>query len=266
MEAEGNISKMLTRYENPVHYFLPVGEGVVDMNLLIGQKIRLQFNGQINCVACGKKIKRSFNQGFCYNCLQTAPEASETIIRPELSKAHLGIARDMEWAEKHDLSEHVVYMALTGQLKVGVTVLQNIPCRWIDQGAVRAIKLALTPNRHISGVIEVFLKKYYADRANYKSMLCNTAMGETDFVSEKQRIQELLPRALQKYIHPDHEITDIVYPLRNLPEKISSTGFDKQALIEGTLAGIKGQYLVFEDGCVLNVRKYTGYCIRVAWD
>ena len=265
MEAEGNILKMLTKYASPVQYFLPVGDGVVEMNSLIGGKISLQFTGLINCVSCGKKIKRSFNQGFCHNCLQTAPEASETIIRPELSKAHLGVARDLEWARTYDLTEHVVYLALTGQVKVGVAVQQNIPTRWIDQGAVRAIRLALTPNRHIAGVIEVFLKKYYADRASYKSMLCNTSFGTTDFLAEKQKVQSLLPRALQKYIHPDDAVTDIMYPLQVVPEKIGSTGFDKQPLIEGVLAGIKGQYLVFEDGCVLNIRKYSGYCIRVSW-
>ncbi|MCF6358579.1 MAG: DUF2797 domain-containing protein, partial [Draconibacterium sp.] len=102
MQTEGNIFKMRTELANPVKYFLTIGENEIEMNNLIGKEIRLNFTGQINCIKCGKRTKTSFNQGFCYNCLQTAPEASETVIRPELSKSQFGIARDMEWAKIHD--------------------------------------------------------------------------------------------------------------------------------------------------------------------
>ncbi|MBT6767188.1 MAG: DUF2797 domain-containing protein, partial [Prolixibacteraceae bacterium] len=119
MQYEGNIQKMRTEIANPVGYFLPIGENEIEMNSLIGNKIQMNFSGQINCISCGKRTKTSFHQGFCYNCLQTAPEASESIIRPELSKSHLGIARDIEWAKKHDLVDHIVYLAVSSEVKVG---------------------------------------------------------------------------------------------------------------------------------------------------
>ena len=226
MQFEGNILKMRAEYASPVNYFLPVGSSEINMNNLLGKEISLNFTGQINCISCGKQTKTSFGQGFCYNCLQTAPEASESVVRPELSKAHLGIARDMDWAIKHDLINHHVYLAVSGDVKVGVTRFHQVPTRWIDQGASSAIKIATVPNRHIAGVIEVFLKKYF----------------ETD----------------------DY-ITQIEYPVMEYPLKLNSLSFDKQPLISGILKGIKGQYLIFDQGNVLNIRKHNGYWIQLKY-
>lgn len=264
MQYEGNIRKMKTELDSPVKYSLVMGENLVDMNSLIGSKISMSFAGQINCVSCGKQTKTSFGQGFCYNCLQTAPEASESIMRPELSKSHFGIARDIEWAEKHDLIDHYVYLAVSSELKVGVTRNHQIPTRWIDQGASYAIKLAQTPNRHIAGVIEVFLKNYFTDKTNWRAMLKNEILKDFDLVAEKKRVGELLPSELRKYVDDNNDVTEIIYPVEKYPEKIKSIGFDKLPEIEGTLSGIKGQYLIFDDSRVLNMRKHNGYYLTLS--
>ncbi len=263
MQVEGNILKMRTELATPVKYTLPIGDTLIEMNDLIGQKITMGFTGQINCISCGKRTKTSFSQGFCYNCLQTAPEASESILRPELSKAQFGIARDVEWAERHDLIEHYVYLAISSEVKVGVTRNHQIPTRWIDQGASFAIKLAKSPNRHIAGVIEVFLKQYFTDKTNWRAMLKNQIKSDFDLVAEKERVIQLLPTELQKYIDADNEVTEITYPVEQFPTKIKSVGFDKLPEIEGTLLGIKGQYLLFDGDRVLNIRKHNGYFLRV---
>ncbi len=262
MQLEGNLIKMRTEPANPVKYFLPLGENEIEMNSLIGKEISLNFTGQINCISCGKQTKSSFGQGFCYNCMQTAPEASESVLRPELSKAHLGIARDLEWAEKHDLIDHYVYLAVSNDIKVGVTRFHQIPTRWIDQGASFAVKVAKTPNRHIAGVIEVFLKKFYTDKTDWRAMLKNEIISDFDLPAEKEKIYRQLPSELKKYFFPENEITEIVYPVLAFPEKISSIGFDKNPKIEGILTGIKGQYLIFEGGSVLNIRKHNGYFVQ----
>jgi len=265
MQYEGNIRKMNTELASPVNYKLPMGDQLVDMNALIGKKIQFSFAGRINCISCGKQTKTSFGQGFCYNCLQTAPEASESIMRPELSKAQFGIARDMEWAEKHDLTDHFVYLAVSSAVKVGVTRSHQIPTRWIDQGASYAIKLAKTPNRHIAGIIEVFLKKYYTDKTNWRAMLKNEVLEGIDLVAEKQKVLDLLPAELKKYEETDNTITQINYPVTEYPNAVKSIGFDKLPEIEGTLAGIKGQYLIFDDKRVLNMRKHNGYYLTLAY-
>jgi hypothetical protein len=263
MLVSGNIIKMRAELADTVQYFLPLGKSELPMNEQIGKNIQFTFTGQINCISCGKRTKTSFGQGFCYNCLQTAPEASETVMRPELSKAHLGIARDMDWAREHDLIDHYVYLAVSGELKVGVTRHHQVPTRWIDQGASQAIILARTPNRHISGMIEVYLKNFFSDKTNWRSMLQNKDVKEYNLPEEKVNAYQLLPAELQQYLHPDDKIWKINYPVLSYPEKNTSLTFDKDPVISGTLNGMKGQYLIFSDGRVLNLRKHSGYFLDV---
>ena len=264
MPNEGNILKMRTEFASPVKYFLPLGNDEVFMNELLGKEVKFYFTGQINCISCGKMTKTSFGQGFCYNCLQTAPEASESVMRPELSKAHFGIARDIEWAKEHDLIDHFVYLAASSDLKVGVTRHHQMPTRWIDQGASSAVVLARTPNRHIAGVMEVWLKQFYTDKTNWREMLQNK-MIHYNLQEEKVKAMELLTKELQKYYQEESEIITINYPVMNYPVKITSLSFDKTPEISGRLTGIKGQYLIFDDGSVLNIRKHNGYYIRISF-
>ena len=257
----GNLLKMRTENTNPVQYFLPLGKDEIQLNPLLGKLVKMKFTGQINCISCGKSTKTSFGQGFCYACLQTAPEASESVLRPELSKAHLGIARDMEWARQHDLIDHFVYLAVSADLKVGVTRHHQVPTRWIDQGASSAVIVARTPNRHIAGITEVWLKQFYTDKTNWREMLRNHELS-CNLSEEKVKAISLLTSELKKYASDSDEITTIQYPVDKYPEKITSLSFDNKPEIEGTLAGIKGQYLIFENGNVLNIRKHNGYYIE----
>ncbi len=263
MEYQGNILKMRSELSEPIQYFFRIGDQEVPMNALLGKSIRMQFDGQINCISCGKRTKTSFSQGFCYSCLQTAPEASETVMRPELSKSQFGIARDMEWAKEHDLIDHIVYLAVSSELKVGVTRIHQVPTRWIDQGASYAIRVAQTPNRHIAGVIEVFLKKYFTDKTNWREMLKNNVAEHFDLPAEKEKLIALLPKELQQYRAVEDEVCSLQYPVLEFPDKLKSVGFDKEPLIEGVLQGIKGQYLLLDGGRVLNVRKHNGYYLSL---
>ncbi len=263
---EGTLNKMQSRLENPVQYLLPIGSETVEMNQFIGKEVEFVFSGTIYCKSCGKKTNKSFSQGFCYSCFLTAPEAAECIMRPELCRAHEGIARDMEWSEKNCLTDHYVYLAVSSGLKVGVTRSSQIPTRWIDQGAAKAIKLAVTPNRYLAGVIEIALKPYLSDKTSWQKMLKNEQPKDIDLEEEKQKAWELLDEELQEYITEDDEITEISYPVMQYPAKVKSINFDKTPDFKGKLTGIKGQYLIFENGFVLNIRKHTGYEVKFTVD
>lgn len=260
---KGTLNKMQSRLENPVHYILPIGNELIEINKLIGKELKLVYTGAIYCKSCGKKTKKSFSQGFCYSCFLTAPEAAECIMKPELCRAHEGIARDMEWSKNNCLTDHYVYLAVSSGLKVGVTRSSQIPTRWIDQGAAKAIKLACTPNRYLAGLIEVALKPYLSDKTSWQKMLKNQYPEDIDLEEEKQNAWELLDEELQEYITEDDEITEINYPVAQYPDKVKSVNFDKTPEFKGTLIGIKGQYLIFEDGFVLNIRKHTGYEVEL---
>lgn len=256
---------MKSELKEVVRYTLPIGDQQINMNELIGNKLSLRFNGQINCVKCGKRTKTSFQQGFCYNCFLSAPEADPGIIRPELDQAHLGISRDMEWAKTYSLTEHVVYLAISSGLKVGVTRASQYTTRWIDQGAIKAIILARTPYRQLAGLIEVELKDHFADKTNWRHMLSNQIDQSKNLPEEKNNAGNLLSNDLQQYLHEDDGITSISYPVISYPQKIKSINLDKNPFYEGKLCGIKGQYLLFEDQSVINIRKYSGYMLELEY-
>ncbi|NND45524.1 MAG: DUF2797 domain-containing protein [Xanthomonadales bacterium] len=260
----GNILKMRTVHEAPVEYRLPLGDELVDMNPLLGQRISLRFDGQINCIKCARPTKKSFGQGFCYPCFRSAPEASECILRPELCRAHEGEARDMEWAERHCLQQHVVYLAKSSAVKVGITRGAQVPTRWMDQGASEAIMFARTPNRYTAGLLEVALKAHLTDRTNWRRMLKNEVAGD-DLLERKSALVSEIDDEFMSYVCEDDTVWTFDYPVTTFPEKVTSVGFDKQPTIEGTLQGIKGQYLLLDDNRVLNLRKHSGYLIEIGW-
>lgn len=254
---------MKSRLEKPVQYRLPIGDDSVNMNELIGSDITLAFNGEIVCIKCDRAINKSFGQGFCYPCFRSAPEASECILRPELCRAHEGEARDMEWAKRHCLQEHVVYLAKSSVIKVGITRGSQIPTRWIDQGASEALVFARTPNRYTAGLVEVAMKSFLTDRTNWRRMLRNE-ISDDDLAERKAELAGRLDTSLQDYVTEDTGPIVVDYPVTAYPEKVSSVGFDKQPRIEGTLLGIKGQYLLLDQNRVLNMRKHQGYLIELS--
>lgn len=263
MKKIGNLLKMRTQLKNPVEYFLSLSGEEIFVNELIGRKIRLKWVEKINCISCGNNTNKSFAQGFCYPCFISVPEAAPCILRPELCEAQNGIARDIEWSEKNCLTDHYVYLSLTSGVKVGVTRASQIPTRWIDQGAVKAIRLAKTPNRYTAGLIETDLKKHMADKTSWQRMLKNEVNFDIDLKNEKYRVKELMKEDKIDYFDSDDLITEINYPVEKYPSKVKSINLEKIQQFEKTLKGIKGQYLIFDDESVINIRKYNGYKVKL---
>lgn len=258
----GQLHKMRTEHGEPIQYFLNLGDASFCMNDAIGKEIQLAWYGGIECIACGGATKKSFGQGFCYTCFLKAPEAADCILRPELCRAHLGEGRDVAWEEANHNQPHVVYLAASDSVKVGITRETQIPTRWIDQGASSAIKVAEVPNRYQAGIIEVALKDYFTDKTNWQRMLKNEVDESIDLVEEKWRLEGFLPSDFLAFFTEDDDIHTFHYPVADFPTKVKSTSFDKEQNIRGKLVGIKGQYLIFEGGIVLNLRKHTGYVIE----
>ncbi len=264
MIASGNLSKMKTSLHDEVEYTLFLGEDEIQINDYIGSEISLSFTGRINCVSCGKITKKAFGQGFCYPCFINSPLNAECIIRPELCEAHLGKGRDPEWEKKHHLQKHFVYLALTSKVKVGVTRIDQIPTRWIDQGAWKAIIIAETENRQQAGLIEVSLKNHIGDKTPWRDMLKDARDTTLDLEELKNKVIPLFPADLKQFALENSDVQELNFPVDEYPQKITSLNFDKTPEISGTLMGIRGQYLIFDDGSVLNIRKFSGYFIEFA--
>lgn len=263
MELQIQLHKMFSELSSPVKYYLKHEGKSLCVNDWLNKAIEITYQHKINCLHCNKTTKKSFFQGFCYPCFISLPQTDVSVVNPELCQAHEGISRDMEWAKKNCLIDHHVYLSLTSGLKVGVTRDTQIPTRWIDQGAEFAIKLAKTPYRQLAGLIEVELKQYVADKTSWQRMLKGGFANNVDLVEEKERLIEYLPEELQHYINDDDEITEINFPVLAYPAKVKSINLDKTDSYNGILTGIKGQYLIFDDGNVFNVRKHGGYNVTI---
>jgi hypothetical protein len=232
------------------------------MNELVGSTISLTFQNEIYCIECGDKIKKSF-QGFCWSCFSTSPENAECILRPELCQAHEGKGRNIEWEKEHHLQEHVVYLALSSEIKVGVTRSTQVPTRWIDQGASSVIRLAEVPYRYLAGAIEVEFKKHFTDKTNWQKMLKGELKPGINLADEKKKAKGFFSEALMQYYSGDDSVTELNYPVIKYPAKVKSVDFEKQNILTGKLQGIKGQYLIMEDNSVLNIRKHEGYVVTI---
>ena len=259
---QGIIHKMSTQYLNPIQYNFVVGDNNFSINKFINQRICLKWHGQVQCI-CGKRSNQFYRQNFCYKCYWNAPEASPSIFKPELCTADLGIEeRDLEWEKKFQLAPHYIYLANSSGLKVGITRKNNELTRWIDQGAVQGMVIAEVPNRRLSGVIELELKKVISDRTNWRKMLSGSPQS-INLLEQQLQCVKYIPDELKKFLIADNKVTEINYPVSIYPKKIVSINFQKTSTIEGKLLGVKGQYLLFDDDRVFNVRAHQGYIVDV---
>ena len=269
--ASGNLEKMVGTLAQTVEYALPVGETLLPLQPLLGKPFRIAHSGTINCTACGRKTKKSYSQGHCYPCSQRLASCDLCIMKPETCHYDQGTCREPEWGESHCMQPHFVYLSNTSGLKVGITRQTQLPTRWIDQGATEALPIFKVETRYQSGLIEVMCKSHVADRTDWRRMLKGGG-DSVDLYARRDELFNLCGDELKGFVArfgegvlqalPEAEVTVLNYPVEQYPQKITALNLDKTPVIEGTLLGIKGQYLILDSG-VLNVRKYTGYQVTV---
>jgi len=281
ISAIGAIEKLTAQLDNNniVQYQLPLAainndgeQQSIDLNPLIGKMLTLHFHSKIACKHCGKTTKKSYSQGFCYPCMTKLAQCDMCIMKPETCHHHLGTCREPEWGVQHCMVDHYVYLSNTSALKVGITRHTQIPTRWIDQGATQALPIFKVSTRLQSGLVETALAEFISDKTNWRAML----KGSNEAIDLKAKAVELIPQIEQRLDEValkfgndavqrlDEEVTEINYPVSEYLTKISSFNFDKTPTVSGILLGIKGQYLIFEQG-VINMRKFSSYQISVEY-
>ncbi len=262
MQYQGVLKKMKTVLENPIQYYLDMHVDFLNMNQLLEKEITLTFV-QYECLSCHKN-KEIYRQGFCKNCFFETPNAGDWILKPELSTAHLGIEdRDLAFEKQMQLKPNIVYLANSSDVKVGVTRKSQVPTRWIDQGAHEAIEVVEVPNRYLAGIVEVALKNHVSDKTNWRKMLTNT-ITDVDLVSKKEALSKYIPaEAKAYYLDTNNKETHMHFPVHQYPTKVKSLNLVKYQTYKGVLKGIKGQYLIFEDATVFNIRSNEGLVVLI---
>ncbi|WP_150465716.1 DUF2797 domain-containing protein [Francisella sp. SYW-2] len=265
MNKTVNLHKMITTLDSDNNALYELED--ICMNDFIGKNMRIEFLDEINCVSCGIKTKKSYSQGHCFMCMRKLPECDICIVKPELCHFAAGTCRDSKWGEENCMKTHIVYLSNTGDIKVGITKLKNIPSRWIDQGASQAIPIFAVETRLISGLVEVAIKEHISDKTNWRKMLQGEPSSEVEFEDLRDELIEKssdkIAQITARYGDNSVEVVEgniqtINYPVFEYPTKIKSFNLDKDPIIEAKLMGIKGQYLIFDTG-VINIRKYSGY-------
>jgi Protein of unknown function (DUF2797) len=266
----GHLRKMISAHDAPVKYTLKLDETIIPLNTYLGKKLKIQFLNTIHCTHCGRKTNKSFGQGYCYPCFSKLAQCDSCIVKPEKCHYHLGTCREPQWGEEHCMIEHVVYLANSSGLKVGITRHTQIPTRWIDQGATQALPILRVATRRQSGLVEMIFKQHVADKTHWQKML-KAKPEEIDMAFERDRLlkecQVDITTLQQQFGLQAIQITNgakpvtIEYPVLEYPTKVTSLNLDKNATIEGTLLGIKGQYLLFDVG-VINIRSFTAYQVE----
>ena len=261
MQYQGVLTKMQTEIGPPIQYYLVFENDFLNVNQLLDKQVAINFVGY-QCLNC-KKNKKIYRQGYCYDCFFEIPQAADWIMKPELSKAHLGIEdRDLEYEEKVQLKPHIVYLANSSNVKVGVTRKTQIPTRWIDQGAHEAIEIVEVPNRYLAGITEVALKDYVGDKTNWRTMLKNEIKDE-NLVEWRDKLRQYIPEEAQQYFIESNTETNLEFPVLKFPKKLKTLNLTKTPEYTGVLKGIKGQYLIFDDDTVFNVRSNEGIVITL---
>jgi len=272
MQTEvGALRKMTAQLnqDGNVNYQLPVGDQLLPLNELIGKTLSLHYHEHISCNHCGRKTKKSFSQGYCYPCMQKLAQCDMCIMKPETCHFEQGTCREPEWGENNCFIPHYVYLANTSGLKVGITRHSQIPTRWIDQGATQALPIFKVNTRLQSGLVEIVLAEFIADKTNWRTML----KGNADPIDLIEKSKELIPLISAKLEdirltygensveQLNENIVTLNFPVEEFPKKINSFNFDKTPEVSGELIGIKGQYLLFDNG-VINIRKFSSYHVH----
>ena len=267
----GCLEKMTSQLQEQVQYRLPVGDAELALNPLLGQFLSLRYSGRIFCTHCGNKTNKSFNQGYCYPCFIKLAQCDMCIMKPETCHFAAGTCREPSWGEEFCFQPHIVYLANSSGIKVGITRKSQIPTRWIDQGAVQALPIFEVPSRHVSGLVEVALAEHVSDKTSWQQMLKNNVtqldlptLRDELLAKCTDQLAEISGRFGQDALNllADAKAVNIAYPVLQYPTKVKSFNFDKDPLVSGTLQGIKGQYLIFDTG-VINIRKFTAYEVEV---
>lgn len=267
---QGTLRKMRVQRNEPISYFLPLGDFSVPLAPFMGKTLHLRYQGGIYCIACGRKTSKSYNQGYCFVCCKKLAACDLCILKPETCHHHLGTCREPEWGDSHCNVPHIVYLANSSGLKVGITRETQIPIRWMDQGARQALPVFRVATRYQSGLVETTLAQHIADKTNWQALL----KGESEPVDlfaarddlwgrcsqELALLQERFPGQIS--LLPEATVENFSYPVLQYPQKIKSFNLDHTPDVEGTLLGIKGQYLLLDTG-VINIRKFTAYQVEL---
>jgi hypothetical protein len=269
--GSGVLAKLSVEASSPAAYVMSLENQAIDMNALIGSNIEICFTGHITCCHCGVETRRSYGGGHCYACFKTLASCDLCVVSPDRCHFFEGTCREPDWGESFCMQPHLVYLANSAGLKVGITKPSQVPVRWLDQGASQALIILRTATRQQAGLVEAALAQTVRDRTDWRALVAGEARA-VDLDAARGQLARQASAALtaldRRYpgaLQPaDDEVARVFsYPVSRYPRQFERFTLDTAATVRGRLVGIKGQYLLFDTG-VFNVRQHTSYHVQLS--
>ncbi|WP_290585430.1 DUF2797 domain-containing protein [Alicyclobacillus sp.] len=263
-QLNGFLRELDPRPSDPVAYRVVTDAADAEITAWVGRRIAIEFTGERACIHCGRRVKKLFNQGYCYPCFTTLAECDLCIVKPHECHFHKGTCRDEGFAAEHCMIPHYVYLAYSSGVKVGLTRKGRELKRWMDQGAVAAVLLAEVPTRKIAGELEMEIAKHLPDKTDWRRMLRAWGEPDVDLAAVREEVASRLPAVWQRHLLAPAQVRRFHYPRGAAEEpNLTALSLDKQPRVEGTVTAIKGQYLLLDCG-VLNVKRHAGYHVQIS--
>ena len=111
--------------------------------------------------------------------------------------------------------------------------------------------------------MEVALKGVFSDRTHWRNMLKPTSPNSEALLDAKDDALEALGMTYEPFFDEEDEVHILDFPVLQHPDKVTSTKLEKVPVISGKLVGVKGQYWMWEDGRVWNVRAHAGSRVEI---
>jgi hypothetical protein len=271
MLGSGVLRMMQIVPARPVEYTLQLDGDPIPLSDLLGRRLSIRFDGKITCQNCGSLTRKSYGDGYCYRCFTTLARCDLCVVSPDRCHYAAGTCREPAWGESFCMQPHLVYLANSAGAKVGITKPENLPWRWLDQGATQAAVIMRTQSRFQAGCVEAALARYVSDRTDWRELIGRDA-AEIDLPELAARLRrdaakelELLESRFAGALSWSAEAVPerFEYPVMAYASPANGLSLTAGGEIVGTLLGIKGQYLMFDSG-VFNVRRHTSYHVVVA--
>lgn len=261
----GDIRELHQSLADPVEYLFGLSTLSIPANEWIGHSITIHSVGEKRCISCGRMVNKLFQNGYCFPCVRSLAECDLCIVKPHQCHFHLGTCRDESFAMKNCMIPHYVYLAWSSGFKVGLTRKGRQLKRWMDQGATQAMVIAEVPTRKVAGELEMEVAKHMMDKTDWRKMLREDESPLRSIKEVRHDVIQRLDDSFLQYIVPEvGEPVHINYPRQSsFVVNLKSANLDKGDEFSGTLRGIKGQYLLFDEG-VFNVRKHAGYRVEIS--
>lgn len=249
-----------------VHPTIPIHQRPdLPLSELVGTEVRLTISEDQYCTQCGTESKSS----PCSGCAGEPPHAT-CVMHPAAHCDYTGCPYP-DYKERSCSHSHIVYLAATDRIKVGISRESRARCRWAEQGASHAIPIARAPNRKAAGIIEKALgeewpqrhrHQWYLPMDNAVERLIDDALA-TDLIPEKLWPCYLWDDADREAVRDAIvDVPSITAP--SLNERLTSNQYALSAgeTREGRVLGIRGE-IIATDSFVVNLNEHSGHPVTI---